>query len=355
MFKYLPIKHNPMISINGSFLEGGGQIVRTALALSVLTGQGFEVRDIRKGRKQSGLKPQHINAIKALQELCNATVEGNTAGSEYLKFIPKKFRPKNMMIDIGTAGSITLLMQSLLPPLVLSQRKTKLTLLGGTDTEWAMPIDYFKNVFIPNLKPYADIEINLLKRGYYPKGGGHVEIIINPKFDTKTRVLASKFNLLEKDKLICIKGISHASKDLEAAEVAMRQKKSAEITLMQKTDIAAEYCNTLSTGSGITLWAVYENAILGADALGERGKKAENIGFEAAKSLQEEMILGKAVDRHLADNLIPFLGLFGGAIAATEITKHTLTNIYVTELFLGIKFDINKKDNIIQLTEQNKK
>ncbi len=343
-----------MLSVNGSFLEGGGQIVRTALALAALTKQSFEIKDIRKGRKQSGLKPQHLHAIKALQELCNATVEGNTTGSEYLKFIPKKFRPKNMLIDIGTAGSITLLMQSLLPPLALAQRKVKLTLLGGTDTEWAMPIDYFKNVFMPFLKPYAEIEVNLLKRGYYPKGGGHVEITINPKFDIETRRLAPKLNLTEKSELICIKGVSHASMDLETAEVAMRQKKSAEITLNHKPDITAEYCNTLSTGSGIVLWAVYNNTILGADSLGKPGKKAENVGFEAAKSLQKEIEANKPIDKHLADNLIPFLGLFGGTITTTEITKHTLTNIYVTELFLNRKFEVNKKGNIIRLIEQNK-
>lgn len=338
-----------MLAIDGSYLEGGGQIVRNALALSALTGKAFEVAGIRKDRPKSGLKAQHLHAVCSLQKFCNASVDGNELGSSYLKFIPKKFRPVNSLIDIRTAGSVTLLMQSLLLPLTLSRKKVILNLLGGTDTKWAMPVDYFRNVFIPILRPYADIEVNLLKRGYYPKGQGHVEISIKSKFDMETGKLAPKFNLLDRGSLLCIKGCSHASKDLEKLDVALRQKRSAELFLKSKADILAEYCDTPSTGSGIVLWAVYENSVIGADSLGERGKKAEAVGFEAAKSLLREMDSGRCVDRHLADNLIPFLGIFGGSISVSEITKHTLTNIYVTELFLDVKFKIDRENNIIRL------
>lgn len=344
-----------MLSIDGSFLEGGGQIVRTALALSALTGKGFEVKDIRKGRKKSGLKPQHLHAIRALKGLCNAEVEGDALGSSYLKFVPKKFTPKSMMIDIKTAGSVTLLMQSLLPALVLSQKKVKLNLLGGTDTQWAMPVDYFKNVFMYFLRPYADIEVSLLKRGYYPKGGGRVDIRIKPKFGMQNRQLAPKLNLVERGKLFHIKGISHASKFLEKAEVAMRQKKSAELVLKRRSDIAVEYCDTLSIGSGIVLWAVYEKTIIGADCLGKKGRPSEEIGFKSARNLLDEMNKEGAVDSHLADNLIPFLGLFGGVISVNKLSKHTLTNIYTTELFLDVKFKVDKEKNIIKAGKQNKR
>ncbi len=337
-----------MLSINGSYLEGGGQIVRTALALSALTGREFEIKDIRKGRKKSGLKPQHLYAIKALKEFCNAEVEGDALGSSYLKFVPKKFAPKNMVIDIKTAGSVTLLMQSLLPALALSQKKIKLNLLGGTDTQWAMPVDYFKNVFMYFLRPYADIEVSIFKRGYYPKGSGRVDIAIKPKFGMHNRELAPRLSLIERGKLLHIKGISHASKFLEKSEVAMRQKKSAELALKHKSDIAVEYCDTLSTGSGVVLWAVYEKTIIGADCLGKRGRPSEEIGFESAKNLLAEMNMKGAVDSHLTDNLIPFLGLFGGVISANKLSKHTLTNIYTTELFLDVKFQVDKEKNIIK-------
>lgn len=353
-----------MIHINGNYLEGGGQIARTALALSTITGKAFEINDIRKGRKDSGLKNQHLYCIKALEQLCNAKTEGAELGSSYLKFEPGKLKAKDIEIDIGTAGSITLLLQSLLLPSLFVDKKIKLTIKGGTDVWRSMPFDYFGNVFIPHVNGFCSkLNVNLIRRGHYPKGGGMVEIDIKPKYklsDFKTfedfynslKNETNKLNLVDRGQLIKIKGISNATKSLEKADVAERQSSSAKHILKKydcPIDILSEYCDSYSDGSAIVLWAVFQNAMLGSDCLGERGKRAEIVGEEAAKKLVEEISSGAAIDEHMADNLIPFLGLFGGKIKTSKISSHTSANIYVVEKFLNVKFNVDEKEKTISV------
>ncbi len=351
-----------MIEIDGSFLEGGGQIVRTALAISTVIQKPFCVFNIRKGRPKSGLKNQHLYCIKALEKLCNAKTEGAELGSMKLKYVPGKIKGQTISIDIGTAGSVTLLLQSLLLPAFFSNSKVRFKISGGTDVQWSPQFDYFANVVIPQLQRFSEmIEISLVKRGYYPKGGGKVDIKIKPKFSLEKIKEAPQINLIEQYNLIQIKGISHASLDLQKAQVAERQARSARIALGRfncPINIRTEYRETLSTGSGITLWAIFSKDLdeidifnpirIGADALGERGKRAEDVGKEAADKLIQEINSKAPVDSHLADNLIPFLALFGGRIKVSKITPHTLTNIYTCEQFLGKIFELDEDKKIIR-------
>jgi len=289
-----------MIELDGSYLEGGGSIARIALALSTLTHQPFEIENIRKNRPQPGLKHQHLFCIKALEKLCNAKTEGASLGSTSLKYYSKKIEGKTIDIDIQTAGSIPLFLQAILLPAMFADKQVKLNITGGTSGKWAAPIDYFNNVFLPHLQKYANIECKLIKRGYYPKGNGKVEIKVKPIYKTsdfnnfneflnELKNNTPKIDLIEQGNLIQIKGISHASANLQEAQVAERQSKAAEISLKNYNcpiNIQMEYNDTLSTGSGITLWAIFskdkdeidiKNPIrLGADALGERGKKSRN-------------------------------------------------------------------------------
>jgi len=362
-----------MIKIDGSYLEGGGQTARTALALSTITQKPFEIYDIRKGRPQPGLTNQHLYCVKALQELCNAEAEGAVLGSTFLKYCPKRIIAKNLNIDIETAGSITLLLQALLPPAIFVSKPITLTLIGGTDVRWSSNFDYFNNILFPQLQRFAKIEAKLLKRGYYPKGNGKVEIKINPKFKLNDfesfehfhnhlKQNINPYNLLEQYHLIQIKGISHASINLQNTKVAERQAESAQQILKQKYTIpismTIQYQDTLSTGSGITLWAIFSrnkddidenNPIrLGADALGEQGKRAETVGEEAAKRLIEEIESKAPVDRHLADQILPFMALIGNSrIKVSEITNHCRTNIYTIEQFFGNAFEVDENNKKI--------
>jgi len=361
-----------MIELDGSYLEGGGSIARIALALSTLTHQPFEIENIRRNRPQPGLKNQHLFCIKALEKLCNARVENAFLGSTSIKYVPGKIEGKTIDVDIQTAGSITLFLQSLLLPSMFANKPVKFNIIGGTDTKWSPSFDYFNNVFLPQIQKYANIECKLLRRGYYPKGNGKVEIKIKPKFsiinfnnfDDFLNELRNKvhgINLVEQGHLIQIKGISHASLNLQDAQVAERQAKTAEISLKNygcPISIQIEYNDTLSTGSGLTLWAIFSkdkdeidsrNPIrLGSDALGERGKKAEVVGQEAAKKLTGEIESRAPVDAHLADQILKFMALVSNSnIKPSKITNHTKTNIYTIEKFLGKTFNIDKNNNII--------
>ena len=350
-----------MLEIDGSHGSGGGQIIRTALALSTITGKAFEAFNIRKGRPKPGLKAQHMHCIKALEQLCNAKSKFVELGSEKLIYEPEKIKGQTISIDIGTAGSVSLLLQSLLIPGFFSDNPVRLKITGGTSGKWAMPYDFFNNVFVPQIRKYCkEIDVKLIRRGYYPKGGGKIDIKITPLKD-KTKL--PKLNSIDQGKLIQIKGISHSSKFLEKAQVAERQAKAAKLLLNKfevPVNIQTEYTDTLCPGSGITLWAIFSKdpneidltnpIILGADALGERGKPAEKVGQEAAEKLIKEIESKAPIDNHTADNLIPFLALFGGQIKISQITNHTKTNIWVCEQFLDKKFEIDEENKVIKVT-----
>ncbi|MDO8480248.1 MAG: RNA 3'-terminal phosphate cyclase [Nanoarchaeota archaeon] len=342
-----------MITIDGSLFEGGGQMARTALALSTVLQKPFMMHSIRKGRPEPGLKSQHLEGIYALKRFCNAQAEGAELGSTELTYTPGNPQAGAYSIDIGTAGSITLLMQSLLLPALFSGKRCTFTITGGTDVAWAPPFDYFRSVFLPHISPYATFECKLIERGYYPKGQGKMEISIAPKF-TKEELLAGKaprFSLESRGELLQIKGISHASLELASANVAERQAEAVRRALSKlkiPLDIRNEYRKAASPGSGITLWARFgeqgeidtKEILLGADALGERGKKAEEVGKEAANLLLSELSSDGCVDARLADQLIPFLALFGGAYRASSVTEHAKANLHVCEQFLGKRIEI---------------
>jgi len=359
-----------MLNIDGSHLEGGGQIIRTALALSTITRISFEANNIRKGRKAPGLKAQHLHCIKALQKLANAKAGYAELASERLRYIPGKLEGKTLNIDIGTAGSVSLLLQSILLPSFFADRKTRIRLTGGTSGKWAMPYDFFEHVLIPHLKKFCKkLELKRIRRGYYPAGGGKIEITVTPEYKLSDfenfsqfyqhlKENAPKINLTEQGHLVQIKGISHASAMLQKANVAERQASAAKLILNKlncPVHVQTEYADTLSPGSGITLWAIFSKdqeeidfqnpILLGADALGEKGKRAEAVGEEAANHLLKEINSGAPVDSHTADNLIPWLALFGKQMKVSKITNHTKTNIWTCEQFLGKTFEI--KDNLI--------
>jgi len=327
-----------MIVIDGSYGEGGGQILRTSVALSVITGKPVKIVKIRANRPNPGLRPQHLHGILALKELSNAKVKGAQVGSTVLEFIPGKAEPKHIRVPIKTAGSITLVLQALLPAMAFTGGSFEIT--GGTDVPWSPPVDYLKNVTLFALEKMGlKVELELKRRGHYPKGGGLVTGRVEPWEEMKP-LEATELGKIER-----FGGISHAAN--LPAHVAERQAKAAKERLEElynvPVEIETEVSRSLGPGSGIVVWAGTDSLRLGGDALGKRGKLAEVVGREAADELIEALTPGKAADRFLGDQLIPFLAFAGGEIGVAEITNHLVTNVWVVEQFLGKTFEVEEE------------
>jgi RNA 3'-phosphate cyclase len=364
-----------MIILDGNYGEGGGALVRTALALSALTGQEFKVTNIRAGRADSGLKAQHLTAIKTLKEFCHAETNNIEIGSTELHFKPGKIKKGIYDIDIGTAGSITLLLQALILPSLFAPGKVTFNITGGTCGKWQASVDYLQNILLPYLNRFVEkIEIKILKRGYYPKGQGMIKLEISPRFNLHKYESFSglqdelpfkvpKIILLEQGKLEQLRGIVNVSSELQEKEVGERIKNAIVGSLKHYNvpiSIRVEYAKAKSIGGEVLVWGVfskngkvdYDNPVLLAgDALIEKGKSSEEIGKEAAEELKKQIEAHAAVDHHLADQLIQFMGLLPGSkIKAGEISKHAETNMYVLEKFLPVAFKVEK--NMVSVEEK---
>ncbi len=323
------------VEIDGSYGEGGGQIVRTAVALSVITGKAVRITKIRAGRPNPGLRPQHLHAILALKELSGARVKGAEVGSAELEFIPGEARARQIRVPIKTAGSTTLVLQALLPAMAFTGGSFEIT--GGTDVPWSPPVDYLKHVTLFALaKMGLNGEIEVKRRGHYPRGGGLVVGSVEP-WEEKKPLVALKWAKIER-----FAGVSHATN--LPAHVAERQARAAEERLRRAYSapvrIEREISRSLGPGSGIVVWAETDGLRLGGDALGKRGKPAEKVGREAADELITSLESRAAVDRFLGDQLIPFLAFAGGEVGVAEITNHLITNVWVVERFLGKTFEV---------------
>lgn len=329
-----------MLEIDGSYGEGGGQIVRTAVALSAVTGREIRITKIRKNRQNPGLKQQHLKALETAARICEAQVSGLFPGSTELSFVPKEIKGGKYSIDIGTAGSISLLLQCLMPALPFAKEKTELTIIGGTDVAWSPTIDYLQQVTLKALEQlgYAG-RIVLHEHGYYPKGGGKVSAFFEP-------CNLHGYHFLKEEKEI--RGISHASN--LPAHVPLRQAEAARIRLLEAgypSQIETRSFSAISTGSGITLWTGH----LGGSALGARGLPAENVGRSAAEEIITDMKTEASVDIHLADQLIPYMAFAGeSSYTVRELSPHTLTNIWITEQFLVVKFNIEEKEGFFKVS-----
>jgi len=344
-----------MIELDGSTLEGGGQILRTAISLSAITKKPCRIFNIRKNRPKRGLATQHLLGIQALAQLCNGRLEGDEIDSEEIKFYPGEAYRERVSVGIPTAGSITLVLQALIFPALFAPFLVEINFNGGaTDTFFSPTIDHFRYVFLKNLeKMNGKTEINILRRGYYPEGGAEVKAIIFPTKPAPYRNGVSGaelkgINLIERGQLKKILVISGASESLKGKKVAERQIAGVREVLGKlklPTEQIVEYYDTRCPGSQICLIAEFENTIIGTDNLGKLGKRYEDVGKEAALELLKEERSGACLDKHSADQILPYLALAEkkSEVTASEITEHCKTNIWVIEKFINGKFEIKNQ------------
>ncbi|MBR9707675.1 MAG: RNA 3'-terminal phosphate cyclase [Candidatus Diapherotrites archaeon] len=336
-----------MIKLDGSYLEGGGQILRTALALSAVTQKPITVENIRSGRLKPGLKAQHILGIKALQNISKANVTGLRPNASSIKFEPGKLSGGNFRMNVGTAGSITLVLQTILPVIPFLPNDVNFRIIGGTNVKWSPPTEFLERVLLPTLaKMNVKASSKTPKRGYYPKGGGMVVFKAKPSKNLKS------IDLTNFGEILNVKGSSHSAALSDS--VARDQALSAKSTLQNAgiediaiTSKAVEKELTLSRGASITLWAkTTTGGLLSSSAVIEKDERAVETGKQAARQLLEYLKPKMPVGPHLADQLIPFMGLAKGksTINIAKITKHTLTNVWVAEQLLDLHYYVRGKE-----------
>jgi RNA 3'-phosphate cyclase len=345
-----------LFEIDGSQKSGSGTILRLAVALAAATGESLHIYNIRQNRPQPGLKPQHLEAVLTAAKLCNAEVTGVALSSRDLWFKPREVKGGNFEAEIGTAGSIPVLLMATLPICAFANGSVQLHVAkGGTDVSHSPTINYMRNVFLAALKQMGlEVAITVHKYGYYPKGLGEVTMTVKPP-EPLQPIWLNNFGKLKN-----VKGISVCT-FLTDRKVAERQAKAAGEYLSEKgyaadIQVVNDRSNPFQKGSSIVLWAETDTgAIIGADAIGEVKKTSEAVGREAAEKLYSELSVRPTVDVNLADMLIPYMALAEGtsSLLTGEVSDHLETNVWLAEKMLKVRFNIQKVNSLFRIEKSS--
>lgn len=331
-----------MIEIDGSHGEGGGQILRTALSLSCLSGKPFRMVNIRKGRKKPGLAPQHLVSVRAARDISGAQVSGDRQGSVELVFFPEKVKGKDFSFDVGTAGSTLLVLQSIVPALLFTRGKSTVTVRGGTHVPFSPPFHYAAYVLVPALgRLGVRLSLSLGPYGFYPRGGGEIRSEIFPSEGIRP------LRLPDRGKIHAVTGWSAAGN--LPLSIARRQRDAAMAVLRSRlrgtdfpVDIEVLPVPTPGQGTFLFLLVEAERGVAGFSSLGGRGKRAEAVGEEAAAALAAYCETGAALDPHLPDQLALYLAMCreSSVFTTSRVTEHLVTNLWTIGFFREFRFSV---------------
>ncbi len=350
------------MDIDGSYGEGGGQIVRNAIALSAISGRPCRVFHIRAGRKSPGMKAQHVAAVEAVRLLTDSMVVGNTIGSLELEFFPApegmyEAADHSLSVDVGTAGSIPLVLQAIVPVATYFCRKpVSIMLRGGTDVEWAPSLDYFRNVAIPLFSSFGvAVKTTLYRRGYFPAGEGRLRAMIMPAQPLPVECLSrGEFRRIRGN--IHYAGLPYSIPDRihDAAMECLKESgiPESKISIKIETEQKMDRSNPAESGSpgcGLTLWAEFGNSVIGACLPGRKRLKSETLSRRVVESLIPDLMYDVATDTHSADQLIILAAVTASRTkrpciyTCRHVSEHTTTAIWLCERFLPVRFEILEK------------
>jgi RNA 3'-terminal phosphate cyclase (ATP) len=325
------------LRIDGSHGEGGGQILRSALTLSAITQKPIKIENIRHNRKVPGLRPSHLSTIKLLGKICNAKIDGLSVGSTCITFSPGQIQDARLQENVGTAGSISLILQAIIPAVALAGKKLKLSISGGTDVPWSPTSNYTKFVLGEAfLRLGIKFEMNIKKRGYYPKGGGQADVTVFPCHKL-VPIHLSKRTTKEAKILCSLSGISQneIANNISSAKNTLEQQ-----GFSTQTQITEE--NTLNSGASFLVYNHDSSSINGADELLDLQNRA-SFGKSSTNSFVSSSL---GADSNLSDMLVTPLALAKemSIFTVPQISKHLETNLYITSKITGCKYGVGKID-----------
>ena len=335
--------------VDGSRGEGGGQILRTAVAFSAILGRPVRIERIRGGREVPGLRRQHVSALQVLTEVFGGDLEGAAEGSSAVTFVPGRQRLQTLSLNMGTAASITLVLQAVVPAVALTRSRLELELVGGTDVPWSPTYDYFEDVVSP---AYGRIGIEFTvaarRRGYYPRGGGRVTAAIGPSAGLMP------LDLVEGEAIRNVLVVSRCGR--LPMHVAERQLQTAAAHLTRagfsiSSTVATEEQSD-SPGTSLLAYHVGPGKYVGADGLGARGKPAEEVGTETASRFIAAARSGGCLDSNLADMVLPLLSLAPGTsrVLVPAVTPHLVSGLELARQFTGCRWSVEEGEGTDTVT-----
>jgi RNA 3'-terminal phosphate cyclase (ATP) len=337
------------LTIDGSFGEGGGQILRTSLSLSALTRRPIRIENIRAGRKNPGLQPQHLASVRGAAKICGGRASGDKIGSTVLEFYPGETKPGSYAFDVSeikaSAGSIGLVFQTIFWPLVFARKGSSLVLRGGTHVNWSPVANYIDDVFLPTVSRMGALGMYSLKRaGYYPVGGGEIHAEVRSTDSLRPLNLSERGQI---SSVYCYSAVSNLTIDIA------RRQLDRGLARLSEMGISAdgELLDVPSPGKGTYFFILAKFGDFGCagfTGIGERGKPAEKVAEEAVIDFEKWYSSGMAIDPHLADQLIIPMALADGpsVFSTSEITQHLVTNITVVRKFLDVEFEIQGEEGL---------
>jgi len=322
------------LSIDGALGEGGGQILRSALALSLCLLRPFRICHIRATRKTPGLRPQHLAAVTAAATVGRAEVQGASLGSRELTFAPRRVMPGEYQFDIGTAGSTTLVLQTVLPALLTASAPSRLVLHGGTHNPLAPPFDFFALTFLPLINRMGPcVKARLRRAGFYPAGGGLVEVTVDPVPCLRPLNLPERGAILRRRAWALLSQLPTHIAERELRVIAAGLGLPADCLELRRVEAAGPGNAVLVSIDSEHLYAVFSG-------IGQRGVRAEQVALQVVEEVRRYLAAGVPVGHYLADQLLLPLALAGeGRFLTLAPSRHTTTNIEVIARFTGLRID----------------